>query len=433
MTGVAGGALDAAVRRHAGPAASVVGLAVAALVAAGVVWAAVVEIDEIVTATGEVVPTARVQIVQHLEGGLVRTLRVAEGDVVERGAPLVELTLPMLAMDRDELAARHGGLRLAAARLEAERSGEVLTLPSLAGAYPELVRAERATHASRREERAARRLELDARVRERALAVAELQARQASIIAEQALAGRTLAMTRDLVRDNLVSELEHLQAQRDVERLDGELRTLERAVLRSEAAVVAAREHRTAALAGERRATVEALRETRLELARVEELLRDASEQRERAVVRSPLTGTVKAIRHHTIGAVVRPGEPLMEIVPAAGGLRIEARLAAGDRGAVRVGQAARLKITAYDFLRHGTLDATVSGISPDTLLDAEGLPYYALTLTPSRAGLDAAETLPLRAGMQSVVEILVDRRTVLEALIRPLRIVGAEALRERD
>ena len=433
MTAAGGDALAAAVGRHARPGGRAVALVVAALLVAGVIWAAVVEIDEVVTAAGEVVPTAQVQVVQHLEGGMVRALRVEEGELVERGTPLIELTLPVMAMDRDELAARQAGLELTATRLEAERSGAPLVLPPVAGSFPALAAAERATHASRREERAARLLELDARVRERELAVAELLARRDAVHAERALAGRTLAMTSDLVRDNLVSELEHLQAQREVQRLDGELDTLAKSITRSEAALVAVREHRSAALATERRSTVEGLREARLELARVDELLRDASDQRDRAIVRSPLAGTVKAIRHHTIGAVVRPGEPLMEIVPAAGGLRIEAKLAAADRGAVEVGQAARLKITAYDFLRHGTLAATVTGISADTLVDADGLPYYELTLKPERTSLDADGELPLRAGMQSAVEVMVERRTVLEALIRPLRLIGAEALRERD
>ena len=433
MTAASGDALAAAVGRHARPGGRVVALVVAALLVAGVIWAAVVEIDEVVTAAGEVVPTAQVQVVQHLEGGMVRALRVEEGEVVERGTPLIELTLPVMAMDRDELAARQAGLQLTATRLEAERSGEPLVLPPVAASFPALAAAERATHASRREERAARLMELDARVRERELAVAELLARRDGVRAERALAGRTLAMTSDLVRDNLVSELEHLQSQREVQRLDGELATLEKSINRSEAALAAAREHRSAALATERRSTIEGLREARLELARVDELLRDASDQRDRAIVRSPLAGTVKAIRHHTIGAVVRPGEPLMEIVPAAGGLRIEAKLAAADRGAVEVGQAARLKITAYDFLRHGTLAATVTGISADTLVDGDGLPYYELTLKPERTSLDADGELPLRAGMQSAVEVMVERRTVLEALIRPLRLIGAEALRERD
>ncbi len=433
MTAGPGGGFAEVARRHAAPRLGVTAALLTALLAIGIGWAAVAEIEEVVSAPGEVVPVAQVQIVQHLEGGLLRALEVEEGALVERGEPLLELALPVMARDRDELAARHAGLVLTAARLEAELADAPLALPAVAADYPTLAAAERATYASRRAERAARRLELDAQVRERELAVAERLARRDALTRERALAAQTFAVTADLVRDNLVSRLEHLRAERDVESVAGELATVEKAIVRSEAALTVAREHRATALAAERRATVERLRETRLELARTEELLRDASEQRDRAVVRSPLAGIVKNIRHHTIGAVVRPGEPLLEIVPAAGGLRVEARLAAADRGQVRLGQGARLKVSAYDFLRHGTVEATVTGISADTLLDGDGRPYYELTLAPARASLGADGALPLLPGMESHAELVAERRTVLAALVRPLRLMGAEALRERD
>jgi adhesin transport system membrane fusion protein len=168
-------------------------------------------------------------------------------------------------------------------------------------------------------------------------------------------------------------------------------------------------------------------------IARLKEQLAQAVEQGRRAEIRSPIDGIVKKLRYHTIGGVVAPGEPIMEIVPTSDTLVILARLDPTDRGYVHPGQPALVKITTYDFVRYGGLDGRVLQVAPDSTIDSQGRPYFEVIVETARSHLgDADKPLPISTGMQAMVDIHTGRRSVMEYLLKPVWEARHEALRER-
>ncbi|MEO1091528.1 MAG: HlyD family type I secretion periplasmic adaptor subunit [Pseudomonadota bacterium] len=423
--------LDELVRRTGGRPWLILSALLLTTLGAFVAWASTAEVDRLVRAAGEVVPQLPVQIVQHLDGGIVEAVHVGEGQRVRAGAPLFQVRLPTTALNKEELEARRASWALIAARLDAELAGTDLVMPSVAAQLPELAADQARVLEARRAEHRRERAKLMARVLQRELEIDELAATAEALRRDLELARETLRTSAALAKDRLVSQLEHVTRQREVRRLEGELSTLEPASERAEAALAEAGAALDATMLTHRRRLLDERAEAGAMLAQIDEQVRAASEQRARTVVRAPLDGTVKNLALETVGGVVVPGAPLLEIVPAAAGVRVEARLRAADRGLVTLGQEARLKITAYDHFRFGTVGGQIRQISADTLLTAEQVPYFAVVIEPERASLDAAGTLPLLPGMEAEVDLAVGRSKLLDSIVEPFARVGAEAFRE--
>ena len=210
-------------------------------------------------------------------------------------------------------------------------------------------------------------------------------------------------------------------------------RLLGPALPRAQAAIAEASQRLKEAEARFQRQAREDLGETEQNIARVQELLAQATDQGVRAEIRSPIDGVVKKLRHNTIGGVVTPGEPIMELVPTGDTLVISAKLSPADRGYVDVGQAAKVKVTTYDYSRYGGLDGRVIQVAPDTSADKNGQTFFEVIIETDKSYLgDAVGTLPITPGMQATVDIHTGTRTVAEYLVKPVLRLRDEAFRER-
>ena len=409
--------------------------AVMIMIAATVAWAALAKLDEVAVAEGEVVPLDKVKVIQHLEGGLIEEIFVKEGQVVAAGDALFQLKLPVSGLNRDELQVQLDGLVLTQSRLASEAAQRPVSLPAeAAGRRPDLAAIEHQAHAARKAEHESQLKALTEQSAQRGLAIKELQAAQKALRVDLGMARKHLAISSDLVKDGLTSQVEHLQREREVKRLEGELAALKPAVPRAEAALQETRERLEQAKLTFQRQVMEELRDTEIEIARTRELLNVATDQDLRTVVRAPSDGIVKNLRYHTIGGVVGPGEAIMEVVPTHGNLVIEARLSPADRGHVAVGQSARAKISTYDFIRYGVLEGTIVRISADSTSTAEGQPFYRVVMEPERAHLGAApEQFPIMPGMVATVDIKTGRKSILSFIIEPVLRIREEAFRERS
>lgn len=409
------------------------GWLVSALIVAFVVWAGVARLDEVSIATGEVVPQGNVKVIQHLEGGIIRSIAVEEGEQVERGDLLLSLDLGAGGLNPHELRVQLDSLELKRARLQAEATGTDPQWPErIVEARPEMLEAEKQVFASHRAERRSTVSVLEEQVEQRDLAVQELKARRVSVEAELALARELLGMSGRLLAEGLQARMEHVSHRRDVSRLEGEIAGLDTAVPRAEAALEEAR----ARLLEERqriaRESYEKLSDVEVSIARTQELLIRADDQVRRTEIRSPIAGEVKNIRFNTLGGVVGAGEPIMEIVPSNDTLVVEARLSPVDRGYVREGQKATVKLSTYEFVRYGGLDGEVARIAADTSLDQKsGEAYYSVVVHTRRATLGENE-LPISPGMQATVDIHTGSRTAIDYLLRPVLKLSHEAFRER-
>lgn len=427
--------LDALLIEHPLPTWRIAAWPIVALLSGLLIWANLASLEQFSVAMGEVVPQGKVKVIQHLEGGIIERIFVAEGARVRAGDPLLRLDLATSGVNRKELLARLDNALLHRARVRAQSEGTPLVLPADAAArQPNVAEAERQAYAARVRELESNTGMLREQTRQRELEVQELEAKRKAAASNLALARERLKMSASLLEEGLTARMEHLRLQSEVESLEGELQALGPALPRARAAVAEAGQRLRETEDRFRRESRDEMGETEQTIARVQELLAQATDQGVRAEIKSPIDGVVKKLRTNTIGGVVTPGEAIMEIVPSGDKLVVTARLNPTDRGYVNVGQPALVKISTYDFVRYGGLSGTVTQVAPDASTDAKtGTPYFEVIVETDKAWLGAeAGSLPIMPGMQATVDIRTGSRSVMDYLLKPVLKLRDEAFRER-
>lgn len=404
------------------------------LLVAGLTWAYFAELEEFAVVEGEVVPQGKVKVVQHLEGGIIEEIFVREGDTVAEGDPLINLDLGSGGTNIEELQVRVDNALLVNARLNAEATGDLLEFPDdVAERRPSMVVTQRQTYEARISELESSIGILRDQARQKELEVDELTAQKNAIARNSNLAQERLQLSASLLQEGLTARMEHLELEAEVESLDGELNSINQSIPRALSAVEEAQGRIEEAERRFRREAKEELSENEQSMNRAQELLDQANQQGVRAEIKSPADGIVQNMVNNTIGGVVRPGEPILEIVPTGDALVIEARLNPTDRGYVELGQAALVKISTYDFARYGGLSGKVISVAPDSSTDEDGEPYFKVIVQTDRSYIGSIEgELPITPGMQATVDIKTGSRSVVEYLVKPVLKLQHEAFRER-
>lgn len=403
------------------------------LMLAALGWCFIGQVDQVVTAPGKVVPQDKVKVVQHLEGGIVKRVVARENSTVKAGDPLVELDLATGGINLSEMAARRAALQFAKARLEAESQGTAPRFPEeLSKSYPAVAEAERSTYRARREELAGALDAFSGQSSQGTQRVAELQAKLTSLNASLKLAQQELAVSEELVKDKLASQLDHFQRKAAVERLKGEVAMTTQAIPGAQAGQTESAGRRREEEARFRRRAADELGELERKLASLDQELSRATAQESRAIIRAPIAGIVRNVRYQSAGNVVKPGEPIMEIVPVGEELVIEVSLNPADRGYVSLNQPALVKISAYDFFRFGGLEGKVTAIAADTDAGKDEHPFYRVTISTKKSWLGTtAGHLPITPGMVGEVDIHADSQSIFWMLIKPVLKLKHEAFRE--
>lgn len=422
-------------------------LIITVLVAA-IVWSTLAELEEVATADAAVVPRDQIKVIQHLEGGIIQVIHVREGDTVEEDQPLLQLVLGTQTLNRNELQARLESQVLTRARYEAQAQGEDLAFPpDVAARQPTIVASERRAFESRASELNSTIAGLRSQVEQRGLEVQEFVSRRAQLIRELGSNREKLESARekesisaDLLERGLTTRVEHIELeqealdlQKDINKTEGDIEIVEVAIPRTRTAQREVEERIREVRLTFRREANERLAEVDGEIASTRELLAQASAQQQRAVITSPIGGTVKNLLINTVGGVVQPGQPIMEIVPGGENLIVEAKLNPIDIGFIEVGQPAMVKLTTYDFVRYGGLEGTVIEVAPDSTIEENGDPYFRVRVETEKTYLgDEPGDLPIFAGMVATVDIKTGTKSVAKYLIRPVLKLRYEAFRER-
>lgn len=414
-----------AVARAVGPARCFVAT-MAGGIALALFWSGTMEIDVIVRAEGRVIPAGKAQIVQHLEGGIVRTILVHEGQAVTEGQAVMELSDIRAQSDVGQERSQLDALLGREARLEAESSGRS------AVAFPSALI-----------ERSVRQVELDAfRTRRERLQeeigvlrnqgsqkrgeVKEAETRRENLGRELDLARRQLSVLEGLRGKGAASQLEVLETQARVQRLMSQLSETEASLPRLRAAGGEADAKAQETAARHRAEATAELAQVRAEIERLRHGLSAGADRLARSTVTAPVSGYVNRLNMNTLGGVVRPGDPILEITPGDARVAVEARVNPDDRANLRNGLRARVRVGAFDYATHGMLDGRVSEVSADTLTDEKGERYYRV-----RVEADGRTGLAPLPGMTAQADIVVGRRTILSYLLSPLLRFGDSAFRD--
>lgn len=398
-------------------------------------WANYAELEEVAVASGEVVPQGQVKVIQHLEGGIISQIFVTEGTIVEAGDLLLQLDRGITGSNRDEVQIELDGLILTRVRLVAESQGTELVFPEAESArQPELVVAERQTFEGHKLELASTITVLREQQRQRELDVRQIRAQLNSVRNNLALTLERFVMSEELLSEGLTPKIDHVQIKQEVEELQGEMEELKSAIPRAQASIAEASGRIKEEKLRAKRIALEEKSAVERRIAAAREKLSRATDQVVRSEITSPIAGVVQSMRHHTIGGVARPGEPLMEIVPTQERLVIEAKLNPTDIGYVRVGHKSLVKITTYDFSRYGGLEGKVVSISPDSHVDsATGQSYFRVIAETDKNYLgDGPGDLPIAPGMEATLDIHTGSKSVMQYLLKPVIKVKSEAFRER-
>jgi adhesin transport system membrane fusion protein len=400
------------------------------------IWAFAAKLEEVAVAPGSVVPQEQIQTIQHLEGGIIEKIFVTEGDKVEKGEPLIQLNLTPFMANREELQIQLEALQLKRARLMAESAGKgTLSFnKDFANYREELKRAEQQTFRSRQEKLNNEIAQLKDQKSQRELDRKQLQAERSSIITNLSVLREKFRISKDLVKDKLTSRLEHLQLSSELKELEGRLQIVNVSIPRAVAGVEEAENKLKGARLNFQNDAQQELNDVEQAIARTKEALNRADDQVDRTTISSPISGVVKSLNNHTLGGVIQPGQTVMEIVPQSKNLIIEARLNPNDIGFVRKDQKVLVKVNTYDYARYGGLQGTVKSISADSLTHEQtGEPYFLVKVLTAQNHLGTdANSFPITAGMQVMVDIKTGEKSVMEYLLKPVIMLQHESFRER-
>lgn len=404
------------------------------LVGLGIVlalWAQFAAISRVIRGEGRVVPMAHSQTVQYLEGGIVTDIKVREGQAVRKGEVLflVDNLQARASLDQGEV--KTTALVARAARLSAEAMGAASFSPP-AGVRPDdpAVVAERATFLANRASLAQNAAVIQAQLVQRRGLVREAEARLQTATGEQQIARKQADILEGLLRQHAASRSEVLDAQSRLQTINGAISEAMTSLPRLRGSVAEGEANLAQLMAKAKADARLALAATQAELAQVNGDVRNQTDRVDRTVVRAPVSGIVNHIFAPTIGGVIKPAEPLLELTPTDGNLIIEARIRPADRGELRPGLPAKVKLTAYDYAVYGSLDGIVTDVSADTLPDESGQRFYQIKVRVNgRTALGPDK--PIYPGMVVNVDVVVGQRTVAQYLLSPMDRFYRSAFRE--
>ena len=399
-------------------------------------WANLGHVDIVASAQGKVIPRGRIKVVQAADVGVVRAIHVSDGATVRAGQPLI--VLDPTATEADAAQARES-LFVAAidrarglALVDASAGGVGrFTAPegtpaALAEMQRNLVAARIAEHRTAlnglREERAQRNADLGM-----------VSAEVAKIQEQLPLAEEQLSSLEILGKDGLVPKMRIAEVKERVVGLRQDL-VIRKEELTKDHAALAAVASQMAKLQSEFRAqALDALTEAEANYRLRSEEVKKADDKAGLTVLTSPIDGTVAQLSVHTLGAVVKPADPLLTIIPSDGELVIEAMVLNKDIGFVKAGQLAEIKLEAFPFTRYGIVPGTIETISNDSIENKElGLVFPAQVKLKQSFIRVGDKRVALAPGFSATAEIKTGRRRIIEYLVSPLARRVQEAGRER-
>ncbi|MDO6406238.1 MAG: HlyD family efflux transporter periplasmic adaptor subunit [Pantoea sp.] len=367
------------------------------VVVTSLVWAHFAVVEEVTKGEAKVIPASHEQTIESFEDGTLQELYVKEGQLVEKGQPLLRLDSTRSEANYQEELSKSYGLQGSIARARAEAYDLPLDFPDEIKDFHTIVQDETKAYQTRRKL-------LDDSI--------------SSLSHNLELAEKEVSLSEPLAKRGLISDMEILRLRRQA----NDLRVQ-----------IADRTNKYRSDANSELTRLES------EFAQVEARLVGRKDVINHALITAPVKGTINSIKTTTIDSVISRGEQIMSLIPSEDNLLLETRIKPAEVAFLRPGLPATVKISAYDFAIYGGLDGVIESISPDTIIDEtkmrsgrEDATYYRVYVRTHGTDLQVKEkNFPIIPGMTASVEIKTGEKTILSYLLKPV-LKAREAFRER-
>ncbi|KZL28636.1 HlyD family type I secretion periplasmic adaptor subunit [Pseudovibrio sp. Ad37] len=415
------------------------GLLVVILVGGVGLWGGLMEIRGAIIAPGTIVVETNTKNVQHMEGGIVRSIMVTDGDTVDAGDTLLRLDDTVTRANLAVVTKQLDNLYSQEARLIAERDGEEeILFPTRAtdDAHSQVLNTiqegQRRMMVAKTKNLRGRQDQMRAQIQQYKKQIDGLSQQRDAKEIEISLIDGELEDLNKLLAKRLVTESRVTALKREKTKLQGEYGDFIAQIAKTEEAIAERNIQIMQIEEDVLTKTLEQLQQVRAEVAQLEEKKIAAQDQLMRMEIKSPQSGTVHDLTIHTIGGVIAPGEVLMQVVPREDVLVIEAQVQPIDVDQLTPNQEATIRLPSFDQRTTPELIAEVKTISPDLLEDPKtGLSFYMAELTISEDQLDKLGGKNLVPGMPVEAFIQTENRTVISYIMKPMVDQIAHAMRE--
>lgn len=405
-------------------------MAISLSVFAFIAWSAFAKINEVARSAGEIVPSGFVQTVQQYDGGIVKEILVKEGQMVEKGQPLVKLESTGALQDLAEVAARQKSLTTEAERLQAviqysqakDKNPSIQVTPEQKEIYDGMIRS----HESEKEV-------IQNQISQRREAIAVLKSQRSTLAKNVELTQQTYTSYSELYRQQLLSKVRYIQVQKDLNDYQGQLSKVSNEVRQAEQEIAEYQSRLRSLEASHIDAAMQQLEKLKGEIAQNSEIINKLQDKVDRLQIAAPVRGLVKGLAVNTIGGVIRPGEPLMEIVPVSENLVVEAKIEPKFIGHVKIGQPVQVKVSSYDFSRYGAISGKLDSVSAITFTGDKGEKYYRgrILLDQNHVGKNAGHNV-IMPGMTVEADIITGEKSILAYLLKPIQVSLQTAMTEK-
>lgn len=397
-----------------------------------IAWSSVTRIDEVARTAGEIVPQGYQQLVQHLEGGIVRKIDIEEGAIVDKGQTLLQLDGAGAQEDLDRALKKQASLSLQEERYRAFSENRDPDFKQFTARDTSELKDQtlffNGMVTARNEERKVLEEQLGQKHHMIDMLKNELKTAQSGADIARDLFERR----KKLNTQGFTSDVQFLEAKERLNTADGAVKQL---VAQIAAASGEAREfdNRLASLDARYHGdTYQKLDDIHNEMAQNTEMISKLQARVARLDIRAPARGIIKGLAVNTVGEVVQPGQTLMEIVPLDGNLVAEVRIPPQNIGHLKEGQSVHVKFSSYDFSRYGFVDGVLDQISATTFAGDRGERFYRgrIRLVETHVGREKSNTI--MPGMTVMADIVTGRKTILQYLIKPVNNAMKTAFSER-
>lgn len=398
-------------------------IAIALVICAFLFWAGITNVDEVAVTTGEIIPTGKVQSIQHLEGGIIAKIPVQEGELVEKEQVLLVLEPSGPVSELNQIKARQAALELQVERLRALGTMREPDFSFVSPEYKDMVADQLTIYESQQDAHIERQQVIIAQIEQKKQELALLDEQEETLSRNADLLLEEFLLREELYKKGLATKIAYLDSKRAVNDARGELSNLIVDRQRTSESLAESRRRLTELDTDSREQALTQMGVVTNELAQVVQSLENVFDRVRRLKVQAPVRGYIKGLKVNTVGGVIPAGAIVMEVVPLDEELIVEARINTRDVGHVELGQPVKVKVTTYDFARYGGISGELKEISATTFIDeVTGDPYYKgiVTLDRNYVGFDPEKNQVL-PGMTVQADIKTGRKTLLEYLLKPV------------